>query len=132
MPKNQLAMVKSPDAELIHTLDDILTLAKIAAASKMFPQVTTEQHAAVKILAGRELGIPPMAALRGIHVIQGKTEIGAGLLAAMIKQSGKYDYRVVSSTDKECALSWFEHGDLAGASSFTIADAERAGLISSR
>src|SRR5215813_1896826 len=127
MPKSEAIAIRG--AEIIETFDDVVKLAEIVSQSKMFPDVQTAAQAVVKIIAGRELGIPAMASLRGMHVIKGKAEVGAGLLAAMIKASGKYDYRVTNLDDDGCLITWYEHGKLSGESCFTIEDAQRAKLI---
>ena len=131
MPKSEAIAIRG--AEIIETFDDVVKLAEIVSQSKMFPDVQTAAQAVVKIIAGRELGIPAMASLRGMHVIKGKAEVGAGLLAAMIKASGKYDYTVVTSDDNQCVLAWRENiggaQTLVGRSVFTLEDAKRAKLI---
>jgi hypothetical protein len=69
-------------------------LPKAFAESGMFTDVKSAAQAIVKIQAGQEIGIPPFASMTGIHIIQGKPTIGAGLIASRVKGSGKYDYRV--------------------------------------
>ena len=64
------------------------------AKSGMFPDVTDGAKALVKILAGKEIGVTPFQAMTNIHIIQGKATMGANLMAAKVKGSGKYDYRV--------------------------------------
>jgi hypothetical protein len=122
--------------EMVTSLEDAIKIGEIVAKSRMFPEVTDQAKAVVAILAGRELGIPPMASLRGIHVIKGKVEIGAGLLAAMIQQSGKYKYEIrtpESEEEKQCLLLWSENiggaWTVIGHSCFTLNDAKRAKLI---
>jgi len=130
------ALIPKPPEDnglMVKDLDEALRIGEIVAKSRMFPEVTDQAKAVVAILAGRELGIPPMASLRNIHVIKGKVEIGASLLAAMIRQSGKYDYKVVKSEDDECILLWSENiggaWTIAGQSKFTMLDAKRAKLV---
>jgi len=81
---------------------------------------------------GAELGIPPMASLQGIHVVEGKPALGAGLISALIQKSGSVKYRVTSSDGQECVLAWFEFVDGAwervGTSSFSIVEAKNANL----
>ena len=111
------------------TLDDLFRIGEVIEASQMFKDTKTKAQAIVKMLAGRDMGIPPLASLRGIHVFEGKVEIGAGLLAAQIKRSGRYDYRVVKSTNSECVIDWLEDGIGVGQTSYTTDDARLAGLI---
>ena len=60
---------------------EIMSMGKAFAESGMFPDIKSAAQAVVKIQAGAEIGIPPFAAMSGIHIIQGKPTIGAGLIA---------------------------------------------------
>jgi hypothetical protein len=66
--------------------------------------------------------------MSGIHIIEGKPSIGAGLMAAAVKRHPKYDYRVRKHSAAECEVEFFEGGESVGVSSFTIDDAKRAEL----
>ena len=127
------------------SLTEIMSIGKAFAESGMFPDIKTAAQAVVKIQAGAEMGIPPFAAMSGIHIIQGKPTVGAGLMAANVKGSGKYDYRVVESTEKICSIDFYQiprnyitiestkgKQDIPGLqfignSTFTEADAKKAG-----
>ena len=80
--------------ELIKTTQDALSVAETFFQSGMFTDIKSSSQAMVKIMAGQEFGIPPFAAMSGIHLIQGKPTIGAGLMAQRVKKSGKYSYNV--------------------------------------
>ena len=101
-------------------------LARAAAASRYFK--VDPAQAVVKVLMGRELGVPPIASLTDIHVIQGKPVIGAGMIASQIKSSAKYNYKCRKSTNARCDLEFFEEGESQGIHSYTIDQAQRAGL----
>jgi len=107
--------------------EDITTVGKVFAESGMFADVKTAAQAVVKIMAGSEMGIPAFASMSGIHIIQGKPTVGAGLLAARVKGSGKYNYTVEKHDDKICTLDFFEGSTKIGTSTFTIEDAKKAG-----
>ncbi len=109
------------------SLTEIMSIGKAFAESGMFPDIKTAAQAVVKIQAGAEMGIPPFAAMSGIHIIQGKPTVGAGLMAANVKGSGKYDYRVVESTEKVCSIDFYQGKEKIGNSTFTIDDAKKAG-----
>lgn len=116
------------------TTTEIMTIAKSFADSGMFPDCKSMAQAAVKIQAGREFGIQPFAAMSGIHIIQGKPTIGAGLMAARVKGFGKYDYKVIEHNDKVCSIEFYQLSkqninvkELLGTSTFTIDDAKKAG-----
>ena len=113
-------------------LSEIIGIAKILAASGYFDKgPANEAQLATKILAGREMGLGPFAAVQGIHVIQGRPALSANLIAAAIKSSPKYDYRVLALTAEECEIEIFEriNGKIEtlGKSKFTAADARAAG-----
>ena len=84
-----------------------------------------------KIMAGRELGYGPFASVNGIHVIQGKPSVSANMMAAAVKASGRYDYRVRKMDDEGVAVEFFEvvggKRESLGVSSFTKKDADKAG-----
>lgn len=106
---------------------DIMSISQSFAESGMFPDIKSAAQAAVKIQAGKEFGIQPFAAMTGIHIIQGKPVIGAGLMASRVKASGRYDYRVTKHTDAICEIDYYCKGEKIGTSTFTIEDARKAG-----
>lgn len=120
-------------------VSDIMSIGKAFYESGMFTDIKSAAQAVVKITAGKEMGIPPFAAMSGIHIIVGKPTVGAGLMAANVKGSGKYDYRVVEQSDKVCSIDFMQKvgkmvdGKLLdayekiGNSTFTIEDAKKAG-----
>ncbi len=106
--------------------------ASALAASGYFSDAQTQAKAIVKVMAGAELGIAPFAAMTGIHVIKGKVSVGGALLAGIIKNDPRYDFRVLVMDDKEVSLQFYESGhngqwEKSGISTFTAADAKRAG-----
>lgn len=110
------------------SVDDTLKLGKTLAESGMFKDVKTAQQAFVKVLAGRELGIGAVEAMRGIDIIEGKLAPNAGLQASLIKRSGRYNYRIKEQTATRCVIDFFEDGQPVGASTYTIEEAKTAGL----
>lgn len=116
MNKNELMLTK-----------DVVDIANAFYASGMFPDVKSGAQAIVKIQAGQEFGIPPFAAMTGIHIIQGKPTVGGGLIASKVKSSDKYDYKILEKTDKICRIEFFEEGKSVGIEKFDVADATRAG-----
>lgn len=109
-------------------IEDLQRLAKMMMASGFFKDASDVAKCGVKIMAGQELGIGPVAACTHIYFIQGRLAYEASILGAAIKNKG-YDYRVRTSTDKECAMTFFNRrNEEVGSTSYTWADAERAGL----
>jgi hypothetical protein len=107
---------------------DPMTIAKVFRSSGMFPDIQSEAAAATKIIIGRGLGLTDYDAMSGLHIIKGKAVLAANLMAAAIKRSGKYDYRVVEHTDAVCTIDFYGGGVKIGSTSFSIEDAKRAGL----
>jgi len=107
--------------------NDIMNIAKNFVESGMFSDTKTMAQAFVKVQAGQEFGIQPFAAMSGIHIIQGKPTIGAGLMAASVKSNPKYDYKVLQHDEKACSIDFYQGKDMIGNSTFTIEDAKKAG-----
>jgi hypothetical protein len=84
---------------------------------------------AIKILAGMEAGFGPFASAAGVSVINGRPGFGANLLAQAIKRHPLYDYRVLEKTDQTCRIKFLAGKEELGVETFTLAMAERAGLL---
>lgn len=108
-----------------------MQLGDLLAQSGFFADSRGAAQAVVKVLAGREIGFGPIASMTGIHVISGRVSISANLMAAAIKRSGRYDYRVREMTAQRCEIEFRErNGDkweIIGSSEFTAQDARAAG-----
>jgi hypothetical protein len=113
------------------TYGDCLTAAEHLQKSNFYSDCRTVSQAVAKILAGRELGIPPVASLCGIQIIQGRPQLSAVTMAALVKRSGRYDYRIRKHSEEACEILFRERcGDRweeIGVSIFTMADARKAG-----
>jgi hypothetical protein len=122
---NELAV---RNTSIISTYDEVERVAKAMAASGFFPDAQSISKAVVKIMAGAEIGFGPFASMQGVNIIKGKPSYNANMMASSVKASEKYDYRIVSLTDDKCDLLFFENGQEAGHSVFTIQDARKAGV----
>ena len=113
------------------SLNETMELGNLLAQSGFFADSRGAAQAVVKVLAGREIGFGPIASMTGIHVISGRVSISANLMAAAIKRSGRYDYRVREMTPQRCEIEFRErYGDkweVIGSSEFTAQDARLAG-----
>ncbi len=113
------------------SLNETMELGNLLAQSGFFADSRGAAQAVVKVLAGREIGFGPIASMTGIHVISGRVSISANLMAAAIKRSGRYDYRVREMTPQRCEIEFRErYGDkweIIGSSEFTAQDARLAG-----
>ena len=101
--------------------------AQVLYKSRYFSDVQDEAKAIVKVMAGAELGLPPFASMTGIHIIQGKPALGANVIATLIKNDPRYNYRVLEMSDTICRIQFYESGEPCGVSEFTAQDAKKAG-----
>ena len=113
---------------IYNQFDQIQKAATALQTSGYFKDVTSQAQAIVKVMAGAELGLPPFASMAGIHIIQGKPALGANVIATLVKNDPRYDYRVVTCTNDACTIAWFEAGQKVGESGFTMQEAKAASL----
>jgi hypothetical protein len=124
----ELATKNATGTLVVRNMDDLARLGNMLAASGYFKDAADSAQAGVKVLAGLEMGIGAFSAMSGIHIIEGKPSVGAGLMAAAVKRHPKYNYRVTKHTTDECVIDFYEGDEIVGTSSFTIADAKKAEL----
>lgn len=92
--------------------------------------IKTPEQAVAIILKGRELGIPPMQALSHIHVINGKPTMSAELMLAQIMRlHPKTKISYPKRTSEVCEVKVQRDGSDASVFSFSMADAQAAGLL---
>ncbi len=106
------------------------TMAEQAVSSKMYRGIGEKAGVMMIMLAARELGIPPMQALNGgINIIQGKVEISARMMSALIRRSGHQIY-VKENDHTSCTLvgKRSDTGESLEVS-YTLDEAQKAGLI---
>ncbi len=119
------AMIPSEHEMMVYT-----TMAKQAVTSKMYKGIGDESGVMMIMLSARELGIPAMQALNGgLNIIQGKVEISARMMSAMIRKAG-HQITVKENTNSSCTLigKRCDTGETLTAS-FTVAEAQLAGLV---
>lgn len=123
------ALIQRPEAlAKIESLNDLQTLGQVFVKSKFFSDATDAAQAIVKVMAGAELGFPPIASMTGVYIVKGKVSLSANLIAAAIKKSGKYNFRVRQLSNEACKIEFFEAGESIGFSEFTIKEGQAAGL----
>jgi hypothetical protein len=118
--RNEIAIYKD--------FDELERVALALYKSGYFQDVKSEAQAIVKVMAGKEVGIPAFASMAGIHIINGKPVLGANVIATLVKNDPRYDYRIKQADDRACILTWYEDGKLVGEAGFTIQEAQNAGL----
>ena len=95
------------------------------AKSDARSEAQSEAQAIVKVMAGAELGLPPFASMSGIHIIKGKPTLGSNVMATLVKNDPRYNYKVKKCDNTVCTLTWFENGEDVGESTFTILEANK-------
>lgn len=121
MDNKQLAPYQPKD------FDEIARIGLAMVKSGYFNDVKDVAQATVKVMAGAELGLPPFTSMTGIHIIKGKPALGANVIATLIKNDPRYNYRVTQMDDDLVSINFYEGGELIGTSSFSAADAQKAG-----
>lgn len=91
------------------------------------PHIRSGGQAMAIILAGRELGLAPMTALRSIHLVEGRVTLAADLQLALVKRAG-VKHRWVRTDAEVATVELVRAGDAAFTFSYGIEDAKRAGL----
>ena len=112
---NQLAIYEN--------FSQIESAAKALQTSGYFSDVKSQAQAVVKVMAGAELGLPPFASMSGIHIVQGKPVLGSNVIATLVKNDPRYDYRIKQCDATACVIEWFEGGQSVGFSEFTMKEA---------
>lgn len=116
----------------ITNLADLQQVGQIFVKSGFFADTKDAAQAMVKVMAGAELGFSPIASMTGIYIVKGKVSLSANLMAAAIKRSGRYNYRVAKGhpTADVCEITFYERFDgkweEIGVSTFTKQDAAKA------
>lgn len=120
------------DAMDILSEDELYKQAQVLAATGAFPDAKSAGLALAKVQLGATIGLAPPLAMASIDFVQGKPFIGSEILAGKIKESGKYNYKVVEISNTSCEIEFFEKLDdeweSTGKSAYSMADAELAGL----
>lgn len=133
------AMMKRADVALsergvqLRSMDELQRFCRAAMVSGVFDadkDRNADQLMAIAVMKaqyGMELGLPPVAALRGVIVgDSGKLELSAGAMAALIQRTGRYRYRVREHTAEACRIEFFDGAESIGESTFTLEDARQA------
>lgn len=131
------ALTTTPqNLQRITTVADLSEIGQIFVKSGFFQDTRDAAQAIVKVMAGQELGFAPIASMTGVYIVKGKVSLSANLMAAAIKRSGRYTFRVRKLDASACEIEFFEMDkagkrESLGVSGFTIAEAQQAGLAQS-
>ena len=118
----------SKELAIYQNFGEIQQAAGALYKSGYFQDAKSEAQALVKVMAGTELGLTPFVSMSGIHIIQNKPVLGANIMATLVKNDPRYDYKIKQCDNAACVLIWFEDGVKVGEAGFTIQEAQAAGL----
>jgi len=127
--KTETAIVKRENDSLLANPKDLRVLAQDFLNSKMFPNASTVPGIITIIQAGFELGIPPVAALNVMSVINGRLALEAKALLAIAQKKVGVSWVVTKESDDECEIIFKRPGFSDCTVSFTIKEAQAAGLM---
>lgn len=130
---NGTALTRAPGMQLDTAGMSVMDVGNVLARSGYFKDARDASQAVVKVLYGQEIGIGPVSAMMGVHIIEGKPAPSANLIAARIKGSGRYDYRVREHSADLCRIEFFElartgQRESLGFVEWSMEDARRANL----
>jgi hypothetical protein len=125
----------SPGAEIVqfrsrNSLNSKVHYAEKLAQSGLLPAAYKKQPANVlyAVEYGEMLGLAPMAAITGIHIIEGKPSASAALIGALVRRAG-HRLRVTGNDTKATAqIIRKDDPDFVFESIWTIERAKQAGL----
>ena len=120
----------------LNTVEDLARVGDVFVKSGFFADTRDAAQAIVKVMAGQELGFAPIASMTGVYIVKGKVSLSANLIAAAVKRSGRYTFRVRKHDAQVCEIEFFEldkagNKESIGISSFSMQEAAQAGLASS-
>lgn len=114
------------------SVDEARSLAELISKSSLISPDLRSKPADVfvQILAGQELGLSPMAAIRGVHIVQGKPVLSADTMVGVALGSGQAQYfSCVAETDTSVTYETQRKGSPAPQRcTWSMEDAKRAGL----
>jgi hypothetical protein len=125
-----MSEIKVAGLDMVTTLADVLKLAETLAAARggFIPDhFKSPAQVAAVILAGRELGVGPMASLRSFYLVNGKLGMDASFVSGRMLAHG-IGLEWLSDTDECASVRLTRPGCAPYVSTFSRADAERAGL----
>lgn len=116
------------------TIAETKDLASLLSKSNLLPPdlIGKEANVFMSIMAGRELGIPPMASIRGISIIKGRPTLTADLMCAVVvsRKLTKNGFKKIEATATRATYEVHRvDRDEPDRVTWTIEDAKTAGLL---
>lgn len=128
MTEKKDKIIKVNKSALIPNPNRIRALAEDFQKSGMFSGISSLPGYITVIEYGRELGIPPVAALQTFSIVRGKICAEAKVLRALFIDSGG-DIEAVETTDKICKLKFTKKDRKPFEYTYTIEEAQREGYL---
>jgi hypothetical protein len=128
---NSAIQIHQEPTSFASELPAVLALAKalINGGGFLPTWIKSEGEVVAVVLAGRELGMPPMASIRGIRLIQGQVVLDAALQLGLMIRAGITHKWLEDGRAGRAVLEVKRSGQEPYTSTFELADAERAGLV---
>lgn len=135
--QNRITEFKGAKAININSYSEALSLATAICKTGFVPKayVGKPQDAAIAMIYGMEVGLPPMASLQNIAVVNGQPSIWGDGMLALVQNSGllkeyKQSYQGEENTDSFKAVVEVSRKDnnITITAEFSVADAKAAGL----
>mgnify|MGYP003496007585 CR=1 FL=1 len=132
MSNDKAMTVTAPSGAIIpRTIDEVARLAKMAASSGL-AKTNSPAAAGMLICAGLEIGLTPMQALLGMHMVEGRPTLAADTIVALVMQrSDVCEYwRSIERTAERHTIETKRRGEghQPVRRTWTMDDAKRAGL----
>lgn len=111
-------------------LSERITYSKALSASDLLPKQYRgrPENVLVALEYGAALGLAPMAAIQGIHVVEGKPTASAQLIGALVRMAGHRLRVTGNDTEAHAQIIRTDDPDFAFESVWTLDRAARAGL----
>lgn len=118
-------------------LADVNNIAKMITKTAFVPKayINKPEEATIAMIFGMEVGLPPIASLQNIAVVNGQPSIWGDAQLALVRSSGllkeyKQEYIGTEGTDNFKCIVTVSRSDTGDSikSEFSVADAKKAGL----
>jgi hypothetical protein len=118
------------DSSLLPNVQALEWLSLQLLKSRMFPAMKSLPEIVTVIEYGRELGIPPIAALQTIVPIKGKLAMEAKAMLAVAIRKARVSWKLIELSEKQCVME-FSRPEFASSITvkFTLEEARRANLL---
>jgi len=97
--------------------------------ARFFGGVTSPAAAMAIMLTGYELGLPPAASFRFVHVIDGRPALSPKGALAVLRRSGLLDRLEIVEAPGACTVAMRRRGGESFSLTWTLEDARRAGVV---